>query len=208
MIDVRRRLLRDGGVIVPLRDTMFVAPSRLPAAIERDVHSAYGREGIVMSPVGRVMSDTPYRCSIAPSELIAAGQAWVRLEYARLEHADADGGAEWILPEAETAAGLAIWFETTLAGDIGFSSAPGSTTRVYNQIYLPLREPVAVGRGERLRVQLSLRLAANQYVWAWTVWVAPAAGGPEREVVRQNSLAEGVLDPEWLHRHARLANGV
>jgi hypothetical protein len=119
-----------------------------------------------------------------------------------------DGGAEWILPEAESVAGLAIWFETTLAADIGFSSAPGSTTRVYKQIYLPLREPLAILRGDRLRVQLSLRLAANEYVWAWTVWVTPAAGGLEREAVRQNSLAEGILDPEWLHRHARLADGV
>ena len=132
----------------------------------------------------------------------------MRLDYATLEHADANGGAEWILPEAATVNGLAIWFETTLTAGIGFSSAPGSMTRVYKQTYLPLREPVAVIRGDRLRVQLSLRLVANEYVWAWTVWVTPAAGGLEREVVRQNSIAEGILDPEWLHRHARLANGV
>ena len=119
-----------------------------------------------------------------------------------------DGAAEWILADAETIAGLAIWFETTLAGDIGFSSAPGSATRVYKQIYLPFRRPIAVMRGERLRVRLSLRLAAKEYVWLWRVSTTPAAGGPEREVVRQNSLAEGIVDPARLHQQGGLANEV
>jgi SAM-dependent methyltransferase len=208
MIDVRRRLLREGGIMIPLSDTVFVAPARLPPAIQHDVHTAFTLEGIDLSPVERVIGDTPYRCAIAPGDLIAAGERWVRLEYASLEHADIDGGAQWILRHADAVAGLAVWFETTLAGEIGFSSAPGSTTRVYRQIYLPLREPIAVEQDDRLRVQLSLRLAANQYVWAWTIWITPAADGREREVVRQNSLAEGILDPAWLQRHLDLANRV
>ena len=208
MIDVRRRLLRESGVVIPIRDTMFVAPSRRPVAIDRDVHAAFGREGVVTSPVERIVRDTPYRCTIAPEDLIAEGRPWFDIEYARLDRVDADGGASWILPAAEMVAGLAIWFETMLAPDIGFTSAPGSATRVYQQIYLPLRDPVAVTRGERLRVQLSVRLAANEYVWAWTLWIAPSAGGPEREAARQNSLAEGVLDPARLRQHANPAMGV
>ena len=208
MLDVRRRLLRAGGVVIPIRDTLFVAPSRRPAAIDRDVHAAFGREGIVTSPIERIVRDTPYRCSIAPEDLVAEGQPWSEIEYARLERVDADGAAQWTFPAPETVTGLAIWFETMLAPGIGFSSAPGSATRVYQQIYLPLRDAVAVTQGERLRVQLSVRLAAGEYLWAWTLWVAPSAGGPEREVARQNSLAEGVLDPARLRQQAKSAAGV
>jgi type I protein arginine methyltransferase len=202
MIDVRRRLLREGGAIIPLTDTVFVAPSRVPAAIRRDLHRAFGRDGIVMSPIERVIADTPYRCPIDPAELLAEGRPWLRIDYRTIDRADADGGAEWIFADAATVAGLAIWFETELAKDVGFSSAPGSPALVYRQIYLPLREEIAVGRGERLRVHLSLRLALDDYIWAWTVWITPAGHGREREVLRQNSLAEGILDPSRLHRHA------
>ena len=78
------------------------------------------------------------------------------------------------------------------------SSAPGAATNVYRQLFLPFREAVAVGRGDRLRVRLSLRLAAGEYVWAWTAWISPASGGPERQVAKQNSLAEGIVDPARL----------
>lgn len=208
MIDVRRRLLREGGIIIPLSDTVFVAPSRVPAVVRRDVHAAFGREGVAMSPVERIISDTPYRCAIAPDELVAAGAPSVTLEYAGLEHPEVDGDAEWHLPNADTIAGLAVWFETTLTGNIGFSSAPGCATGVYRQLYLPFRELLAVMPHDRLRVRLSLRLAADEYVWSWTAWISPASGGPERQVAKQNSLAEGIVDPARLHEHANLAGGV
>lgn len=208
MIDVRRRLLREGGVIIPLRDTVYVAPSRVPDAVQRDVHAAFGCEDVAMAPVERIISDTPYRCSIGSEELVAPGQPWVCIDYARLEHPDADGGAEWTLAEGGTIAGLAIWFDTVLADGIGFSSAPGAATRVYKQIYLPFREPIGAARGDGLRVQISLRLAVDQYVWAWNAWISPAHGGPERQVVKQNSLAEGIVDPARLHQQANPARGV
>ena len=75
MIDIRRRLLRDGGTIIPLADTVFVAPSRVPETVRRDVHAAFGRDGIVTSPIERIAQDTPYRCTIQPGDLIAPGRA-------------------------------------------------------------------------------------------------------------------------------------
>jgi len=200
LMDVRRRLLRDGGIMIPSADMLFVAPVRVPAAVDRDVHAAYGREGVVMSPVARVIEDTPYRCVVEPADLIAAGRAWTRIDYTTLESADVEGQAEWILERTATVSGLAIWFDTELAGGLGFCSGPGAASRVYKQVYLPLRHTVVVAPGNRLRVRLALRLILNEYVWAWRVLLTPSASEPEREVVNQNSLAEGIIDPATL-RH-------
>ena len=202
MIDVRRRLLRDGGVIIPAADTVFVAPSRVPALVRRDVHGGFGRSGVNTSPIERIVEDSPYRCVIQPDELIAAGRPWARIDYAALESPDVSGSAEWTIAAGGDIPGLAVWFATELARDIGFSVEPGSPIRVYNQIFVPLRETVTVAAGDRFRVQLSLRLVLNEYVWAWTIWVTPAGGGPEREAGRQNSVAETVLDPALLHQRA------
>ena len=202
LTDVRRRLLRSGGAIVPLADTVFAAPCRVPAIVTRDVHAAFGREGLDTTPIERVVHDSPYRCTIDPAELIAPGCAWARIEYAALEGTDVRGGASWRFTDRDTVHGFAVWFSTELAAGIGFSSAPGSPTRVYNQIFLPLREPVSIAAADRLRLDLAVRLALNEYVWEWTAWIRSGDGSGEREVVRQNSIAEAVLDPAVLHAAA------
>jgi protein arginine N-methyltransferase 1 len=202
MIDARRRLLRPGGIIIPAADTVFVAPARVPDVIRRDIHRAYDREGIVTTPVERVVEDTPYRCVIPVTDLIAAGRPWARIDYGALETTDADGTAAWTIEQAESVSGLAVWFATELADGVEFSSAPGSPTRVYNQVYLPLRSAIAVAAGERFRVALSLRMALNTYLWVWRLFLTPAGGGPERELLNQNSLAEVIVDPADLHRRA------
>ena len=101
--------------------------------------------------------------------------------------------------------GLAIWFETDLAEGAGFSSAPGSPTRVYSQVYLPLRTAVAVEHGDRLRVALTMRLVLDEYIWAWRVFRTRADDGKERELLSQNSIADVVIDPEELHQRAQAA---
>jgi hypothetical protein len=61
---------------------------------------------------------------------------------------------------------------------------------------------VSVGHGDRLRIHLTLKLVQDDYVWAWRVFLTPAHGGPEQEIVRQNSLAERIVDPADLRRRA------
>lgn len=201
IIDVRRRLLRSGGTIVPLADTMFVAPCRLPETIRRDVHAAFGREGIDTSAVERIVRDTPYRCVIRSGELLAPGRPWCRVDYATIETPGADGGSEWTFAEPAAIAGFAVWFDTELVQGFGFSLQPGSPTRVYNQVFVPLRDAIRIDRGERVRIRLTLRLVLDDYIWAWRVFVTDV-NGSEREAASQNSIADAVLDPAVLHRRA------
>ena len=51
-------------------------------------------------------------------------------------------------------------------------------------------------------MQLALRLVLNEYIWAWTVGRTPADGTGAREVFKQNSVADAVVDPAVLHRRA------
>ena len=199
LIGVRRRLLRPGGVMIPATDTVLVAPARVPAVVGREIHAARGREGVVMTPVERLLDDTPFRCAIQPGDLVAPGQPWTRIDYGTIDSAHVEGSVEWTFPKAECVSGLATWFDTELGNGFGFSSAPGAAAQAYKQIYIPFRSSVGVGPGERLRVHLALRLVLQDYVWAWRVYVSSGDTGREREVLRQNSLAEIVIDPSRLH---------
>lgn len=203
--DVRTRLLREGGITIPSADTLFVAPSRLPASVRRDVQAAYEQESVVMAPIARVMEDTPYRCAIERSDLIAPGRPWSRIDYRALDSADASGGVTWTVEEANTMSGLAVWFDTQLAEGVAFSSAPGSATRVYRQLFLPLRTAIALAVGDRLRVSLAGHALADQYVWAWRVFLAGANDRQERELACQNSIAAQIVDPADLHGRVQAA---
>ena len=202
IIDVRRRLLRTGGVLIPRTDTVYVAPSAVPATMQREVHAAYGREGLVTSPIERVVADTPYRCTIDTADLLAPGCPFARIDYETVDSPEVDGEAAWTLEAAGTVSGFAVWFATELADGIGFSSEPGSPSRVYRQLFLPLRSATPVGPGDRVRVTLALRLVLDEYVWAWRVFLTPSQDGREREVSAQNSIAETVIDPAGLHARA------
>ena len=202
LIDVRRRFLRPGGVMIPASDTVFVAPARVPAVVGREVHAARGREGVVMTPVERVLDDTPLRCAMQPGDLLAPGQPWARIDYSAIDSAHVEGGVEWTFQEAGCVSGLATWFDTELGNGFGFSSAPGAAAQAYRQIYIPFRSSVNVAPGERLRIHLALRLVLQDYVWAWRVYVTSGNNGRGREVLSQNSLAEIVIDPSRLHRAA------
>ena len=198
VMDVRRRLLRQDGQMIPARDTVYVAPVRVPEVVRTEVQAASGREGVVLMPVERVVSDTPFRCSIAPSDLLAPARPWAVLDYATLENTHMDGSVEFVIDEDCTVSGLASWFDTELGHGFGFSSAPGAAAKAYKQVYIPFRSEISVLRGDRMRVQLTLTLVLEEYVWAWRVYVR-SSGGTERQVLSQNSLAELVIDPARLH---------
>jgi SAM-dependent methyltransferase len=200
LIDVRQRLLRPGGVTIPARDTVFAAPARVPEVVSREVRAGRNREGVVLTPVERVMDDTPTRCVMHSADLLAPGQPWAHIEYGTVERTDFEGNAEWTFDEPGLVSGLASWFDTDLGGGFGFSAAPGTPTHAYSQVFIPFRDAVRVSPGDRLRVHLALRLVLEDYVWAWRAWLTQGEGGQEREILSQNSMAEIVIDPRRLHR--------
>ena len=194
LIDARERLLETGGAIVAARDTMFVAASRAPAAFRDEVLAAHNREGVIMEPVERVVHDTPLRCTIAEADLLTVGRHWCSLDYATVTEVNHAGEAVWKLDRDVRVEGLAVWFETETAPGCSFSSAPGSGVRAYRQMFLPLRRPVAARARQSLRARLSAHLVGEDYLWTWEVALAEDVERYET-MVRQNSLAELVVDP-------------
>ncbi len=147
-----------------------------------------------MTPVERVVHDTPLRCTIAPGDLVTRGLEWCRLEYGTLNDVSHEGHAAWRAEADAIVEGLAVWFETETAAGAGFSTAPGSGTRAYGQMYLPLASPVAIASGRRIHATLSAHLVGQEYLWSWAL----AEGEDGREptlLARQNSVAELVVDP-------------
>ena len=92
---------------------------------------------------------------------------------------------------------LRVWFSTDLGGGHGFSTAPGSQSDVYPNMFLPFQRSALVKAGETLEIQLAVRLTGGEYVWEWRASASIASSAP-RLLAHQNSLAELVIDPAAL----------
>jgi protein arginine N-methyltransferase 1 len=197
-IDARRRLLRPGGTVIAMRDTLYAAPARSPLAFRRDVVAPLQRNDVSLEPVARVVYDAPQRGRVAADDLLAPAASWLTLDYRTVDTTEHGGGASWEFGRPVTISGLAVWFDSDLGGGFGFSTAPGNETSVYGQLFLPFRKVVDLAPGDSLRIRIDLHLAGHDYVWVWRAWTRSPGQNDERLVVDQNSLAEIVIDPAAL----------
>ena len=194
MIDARRRMLRDGGILIARADRLWCAPVSRADAFERQVGAPLTQLDVDLEAVRRVVVDTPMRCGIATAELGAAPASWGLIDYLTIDRPSFRGSCEWRFDGPTSVRGLATWFEADLGAGYTFSTSPDAGRSVYSQLYIPFRDRVSLDRGDTLHVDLASHLAGEDYVWAWTTRVLDGDGA-QRLVVTQNSIAAQVIDP-------------
>jgi protein arginine N-methyltransferase 1 len=176
--DLSAKHLRPGGRVIPQRDTILVAPISADEIYDNEVRrpwadNPYGLD-LTASLPSIVNSAVPY--SLPRGTEMLGPKPWVTLDYA--------GGVR-IEPEkwlAFPACGrtnvhfLALWFDTVLFDDIGYTNAPNAAVRplVYNQMLLPLAEPVALDAGDVLEVALRADPAAGDFLFTYAIRVGRA----------------------------------
>src|SRR5262249_59416995 len=84
-----------------------------------------------------------------------------------VESADVDAEISWRAARAGTAHGIAVWFDSQLAGDAGFSNHPGAPKMIYGQGLFPFSQPVTVNAGEQIDLRLAAKSVQGDYVWRW-----------------------------------------
>ena len=173
IIDGRKRLLAPGGTIIPQVETLWAAPVEAPKDYE-EVASPWSTHpyGLDLRPAMRIAANSWFKVRTAPEALLANPQCWATLDYRSVESANVAGEAAWIATRAGTGHGIAIWFDSVLIDDIGFSNAPGSAETVFSQAFFPWPEPLAISAGDKIAVALRADSMQDYHLWRWdtTVW--------------------------------------
>ena len=200
--DARTRLLKPGGVQIPLRDRVWAAPvSAEETYLDRVRPWGDNHRSLDLSPTIRRLSDQYSKARFKPQELAAEPALWAELDYATITEPGVKGRMAWELDREVTVHGLAAWFDTELAPGIGFSNAPDAPKALYGQAFFPFRDPLACAPGHRLEVDLRAHLVGDDYVWEWRT-THREGDGPEAAETRftQSTLASTVLSPERFRR--------
>jgi protein arginine N-methyltransferase 1 len=168
LIDARRRFLAPGGILIPQRETMWVAVVEAPEVHRRHMQpwddNLYGlnlRAGL------RYAANTWGRAPVNPDQLLVKPACWATLDYYDLESPHAVGEVTWTMERPGTGHGLLMWFDAVVAEGVQFSNAPGAPGTIFGSAYFPWPDPVPLAAGDVVAVALRANLVYEDYVWSW-----------------------------------------
>jgi SAM-dependent methyltransferase len=159
----RDRWLKPGGRMIPEAVSAMMAPA-FDSEMKQERDFWTGRPyGIDYSSIWtREVDEWHYgRHHIAREHLFAApARLWVHDSY-RTTHAEAcaryDVVAEFRADRAGTVNCLAVWFESTVYGDVLLSNAPGAPPTHWGRVAFPLDRPYEVEPGTVIRVNFTFQ---------------------------------------------------
>lgn len=167
--DARERLLAPGGVLLPERDTLHVAIVESEGMWHwlAKGWESFERRGLTsraqrMSILNAIYNDREH--PVSSSDLLSNGASWSTLDYAKYDGSVIEGTVELEVRRGGVGHGLAVWFDATIGGDLGYTTAPGWSL-AYSRLFLPLADRTELSAGER--VQVTLRADARGERWAW-----------------------------------------
>ncbi|MCP4164784.1 MAG: methyltransferase domain-containing protein [Chloroflexi bacterium] len=181
IIDARQRHLAPGGVLIPQRDTLWVALVKA-RSVYRDLigpwESPYGltmekAKQIALNSFSQDNTDL-----IRSGNLLTQPVVWSTLDYWKIDEPNAGCSLTQQIIHEGTAHGLLIWFDAELAPGIGFSNDPESEkiAEVYGRAFFPLSKPVSVLAGDTLFLDIQAELIDDTYDWHWHTCIRSGGG--------------------------------
>jgi protein arginine N-methyltransferase 1 len=150
-----RRFLAPGGTLIPHSIVQWAAPV-VADRFERDLRSwrSVGF-GLDFSDAEALTRHNMYVFPIEPGDLLAApAQAWDSLAFDGEIDSARHGRVEWRIATDVSIFGFALWWDCTLVPGVVLSTSPHAPRTHWDQIYLPVLEPLAARVGDVVSIEL------------------------------------------------------
>jgi len=202
IIHARECLLSPGGRLIPRREIIWAGIVESQACYDRVVPpSANLHTDFDLGLVRRMAANTWKRVQLKESEILAPPQVWATLDYETVTDAGCSGRLDFQVSRQGTAHGIALWFDSELYEDVGFSNCPGGPEHIFGQGFFPFEEPITAGPGTRITVQLRAAYAASEYVWCWDTTAADNTGRITKSF-KQGTIFGNAIAPHTLRKCA------
>jgi SAM-dependent methyltransferase len=169
-----RRFLAPKGRLLPTALKQYVAPVTSPRLQrEIDVWTGVGFD-LDLAAARRVGLNNMYVKDVTPADLggaLRTARLWDDLDFAPEKPAPKSARSatlKWDADEVSTVHGFALWWDVLLVPGISLSTSPFAPPTHWQQIYLPLLEPLELGTGDC--VELTLRSDTRAEVGVRVTW--------------------------------------
>jgi len=167
IIDARKRLLAPRGVLIPRRDILWAAVVEAPEQYAELVRPWQNQFDLDLSAGTRFITNNWRKSHIKPEQFLAEPVCWNTIDYHEVESRDVRAEIFWRAARNGTAHGFAVWFDSELVDDIGFSNHPSAPRMIYGQGFFPFSQPVQVAENDRIELRLAADFVQDNYVWRW-----------------------------------------
>jgi len=170
--DAQRRFLKPGGILVPSRIDLCVAPVECDE-LRREVDFWGGKPaGFDFEAMRRLAMNNVYPKKFQPQHLLGAPAVIAAVDTARAP-LPISGAASIAVDRAGTLHGIGGWFAAQLSPGVTMSNGPlDPASIVRRNVFFPIDRPVAVEKGDAVRVAMTIR--PKESITAWTVEVRGA----------------------------------
>ena len=168
LADARERFLKPGGIFVPAKIDVMLAP--IESDYSRNLVQRW-RDGSVpddFSWVADAAANTKLAVDLKADELIGDPALLGTLALGENDHEFFSWQTSLTVARDATLDGLAGWFDCTLHEDVRVTNAPGANDKLDRpQAFLPIENPAAVRAGQQINATIMAR--PHDYVLAWTI---------------------------------------
>lgn len=167
--DVKDRLLKAGGILIPQRDRVFASVVQAEQVYQRCV-APWGESdfGFDYGPMGAKLTNTFHKLYPRGSALrLSSAYELADLIYAEHCAANLQTTFSTEIETSGTGHGVMLWFDSYLGESAFYSNDLDSTELIYGAAFLPWERPVSLTVGDMIDLEISATLVGDHYVWNW-----------------------------------------
>lgn len=190
-----KRFLKPKGVLIPQALAQYAAPVTSDR-LWKDVTSWDGvGHGLSFGTAREISVNNVYVRTVRSDELLkqrGAVQQWDQLDFHKKENPIRHARISWTIEHSVTVYGFCVWWEALLAEGVTLATGPVDPPTHWEQIFLPVREPVVLRRDSDLT--LTLDIDSRHDVRINVRWeVRSAAKGMAVQSVQQMDMQNGFV---------------
>ena len=151
-----RSYLKKGGALIPSSLKQFACPVISPR-VQQSIDVWNVGYGLNLGAARAISLQNMYVKTLKKSDLLNAGKAavaWDAIDFRDENSNVRSASLEWNITKNTVIHGIALWWEATLVPGIAISTSPLARPTHWEQIYLPLLQPIPCRRGDILHVRI------------------------------------------------------
>ena len=171
IIDARNRFLKPTGVLIASSDRVWAGPVEAPEHYKKIDMWQDLQHDIDCTSARRIASNTWWKARARVEQLLDRPQCLTTLNYNFISSPNITGNLGFEINRDGVLHGWALWFDTHLCGEIGFSNHPEEAELIYGNAFFPLTEPIEVQKGDTINLSFRANLVNDDYVFSWNTEV-------------------------------------
>jgi hypothetical protein len=179
--DARVRFLQPGGVMIPSRVDLWVAPVEYPEMWDRVEFWSRSPVGFDFHPARDVAMNTGYPVHFCPEYLLGDAAVAASIDLTRIPEPPLTLHASVVARRAGSLHGIGGWFSARLSESVIMSNSPLSASAINRrQVFFPIDHPVALERGDLVCIDIDI--IPSELIVTWKVEVLEGANTPRGQV--------------------------